>query len=181
MNRKGDFGLVIGNDPVGKIIRKMEDWEKAGRRLNVDGFAIYSHAFVIVDYDGTIIEAEPGGARYGNVSEYGELGTGWVSSNWNLTEDQRDTIADNARLLLGTGYSFLDYVSLALLRLHIRPRFVVRYVAHTGHMICSQQVDEIYTTSLLHMFDDGRFPGDVTPQDLSAVLNGPLVHPSKRK
>jgi hypothetical protein len=37
-------------------------------------------------------------------------------------------------------------------------------------MICSQLVDEAYLRAGVHLFDDGRDPGDVTPGDLLYVI-----------
>ncbi len=64
---------------------------------------------------------------------------------------------------------------------HIRPRWLLDYVAGTGHMICSQLVDQSYLDAGVHLAEDGRFPGDVTPGDLAYVGtignvdNGPYV------
>lgn len=161
----GDFGLVKGYDNVGKWIR-IAEW------ANGDGPSLYSHAFVIVSdgNDPDIVEAEPGGARLAKASEYGQ---DWVRSRWQLTDAQRAAVASNARGFLGVPYSFLDYVSLALVHFHVRPRCVLNYVGRTNHVICSQLVDAAYQKAGLQMFKDGRFNGDVTPQDLAKVLSGP--------
>jgi hypothetical protein len=39
-------------------------------------------------------------------------------------------------------------------------------------MICSQLVDRCYDIAGVHLFDDGRKPGDVSPGDLSRCLGG---------
>lgn len=46
--KPGDFGLLVGNDPVGLLIR-------VGEWANGDGFSRYSHAFVVLD-DSTLLE-----------------------------------------------------------------------------------------------------------------------------
>lgn len=163
----GDFGLVVGVDKVGRLIRLAET-------LNGDGKSLYSHAFIIVDDqdDPTIVEAEIGGARYGKLSEYGK---NVVVSSWPLDDPMRSRIVSSARSTIGTPYSALDYVSLALVHFHIRPHWLLNYVANGGHMICSQLVDYTYNRAGLNMFNDGRFFGDVTPQDLTQVLNGPQI------
>ena len=173
---RGDFILVIGNDPVGLGIRTAE-FLNGKRKMRKTLFPKYSHAAILID-DGNdenaqIIEAEPGGARIGHAGEYGKPGIGWIKSSWNLDDNTRDRIVLEQKLLLNTPYSALDYGSLALLHFHIRPEFVVNYVANSGHMICSQMVDEVYKRAGLQMFSDGRFPGDVTPEDLESVLTGP--------
>lgn len=164
MPRPGDFGLASIHGVAGLGVR-------IGQWLNGDGWHAFQHAFVVLD-DETVLEAEPGGARIRLLSAYD--GTNAIYSAWSLTDDQRATIVAEARPLVGTPYSALDYVSLALLRLGIRPAWLRRYVAASGHMICSQLVDEAYLRAGLHMFEDGRWPGDVTPGDLRAALRGPV-------
>lgn len=164
----GDFILVKGYDHVGKLIR-------LGEIANGDGWhSLYSHAALITsnDPDPYILEAELHGARMGRLSQYEGA---YTMSSWSLTDAQRRTLAMLAPGYVETPYSILDYGSLGLLRLGVRPQFVLEYVRATGHMICSQLVDEIYRAAGLQMFQDGRFAGDVTPQDLAQVLTGPLV------
>jgi len=164
-SRPGDFGLLIGDDFVGRLIR-------VGEWLNGDGFSQYSHAVVLLD-DDTILEAEPGGARIRPVTEYPVGQVVW--SSWPLSGAARYSIVLHARELLGTPYSFLDYVALAARRLHIPAPGLRRYIKSTGHLICSQLVDEAYGRAGLPMFTDGRWPGDVTPADLGRVLTGPVT------
>jgi hypothetical protein len=159
----GDFGLVSITGTVGRLIR-------VGQYLNGDGFRDFEHAFVVLN-NGGLLEAEPGGARLRDLSEYD--GTNVTYSDWPLTDQQRDRIVDAALSLVGTPYSVLDYLSLTLVRLHLRPGWVARYVANTGHMICSQLTDECYARAGVHLFADGRIPGDVTPGDLATVLHAP--------
>ena len=163
--RPGDFGLLIGNDTIGRLIR-------VGEWLNGDGFSLYSHAFVLLD-DDTILEAEPGGARIRPVGEYPDSLVAW--SSWDLTGGQRAAVVAAARPMLGVPYSFADYLALATHRLRIPAPGLRRFVASSGHMICSQLVDEAYRRAGLRMFADGRWPGDVTPADLTRVLTGPVT------
>lgn len=165
----GDFGLVSIPGAAGWLVR-------IGQWLNGDGFTTYEHAFLVLakpnERNGLLIEAEPGGARCapwpGNYANQDV-----TYSSWELTSAQRLAIYDAARRLEGTPYSWLDYLSLALVRLRIRPHWLQRYVANTGHMICSQLVDYCYQQAGVQLFDDGRLPGDVTPGDLARVLKGP--------
>lgn len=165
MPKPGDFGLVYGTDRVGLLIR-FAQW------LNGDGFSRYSHAFVYLG-DDLIMEAEPGGARYNHASAYDWTQVAY--SDWNLSDRQREAVCQAARKCEGVPYSFLDYVGLALHRLHIPAPGLRKYIASTGHMICSELVDYCYLQAGLHMFSDGRWPGYVTPADLEHVLHGPEV------
>lgn len=158
----GDFGVCRVGGWVGRLIR-------IGQWLNGDGFSDYEHAFIVTNRFGDIVEAQPGGARFGP-NGYADEHT--VYSSWDLTDEQRLTICEVAGSLIGTPYSVLDYFSLALHRLHIRPWWLERYVASTRHMICSQLVDHVYQRAGIHLFHSG-WPGDVTPARLLQVLKGP--------
>jgi len=67
--------------------------------------------------------------------------------------------------LKGTGYSFLDYDALAAKRLHLYPLYpLLRERITSQHtMICSQTADEFVNRMGGWVFDDRRWPGDVTP------------------
>ena len=135
----------------------------------------YSHAGIVLDND-EIIEAMPGGAIIASQGYYREIKNARVTqySKWTLTDTNRENIVREARKLEGTKYSWLDYVSLGLTHtLPFRPNRLRKYIANTGHMICSQLVDEVYYRAGLHMFADKRWSGDVTPGDLSYILNEP--------
>lgn len=164
--RPGDFGVVRRgvHDPVGRMVQLLE-W------ANGDGWSVYTHAVLVLD-DGTLIEAEPGGARIAPITEYAAGAVDW--SSWPLSAEQRAGIMATGRSLVGTPYSFLDYAALAAHRLHLPLPGLRRYVASTGHMICSQLVDYGYQREGVHLFTDNRWPGYVTPTDLGRVLQPPM-------
>jgi hypothetical protein len=172
--KPGDFGLVRITGTAGALIR-------VGQYLNAVKFrTVFSrdlwrnvqHAFVVVD-DDMVVEAEPGGARRVPLTEYATESVIW--SSWPLSDDERKLIVAQAMNLIGTPYSFLDYLSLTARRLHIPVPGLRRYIADTGHMICSQLTDEAYRRAKLNMFQDGRWAGDVDPLDLYPVRTGPLI------
>jgi uncharacterized protein YycO len=147
----GDIGLCKITGAGGKAIR-FAQW------LNGDGFHDYEHAFVYVG-DGEIVEAMPGGAVR--------------VKNWHpeavylrCPVQYRNRVALVARQLVGTPYSFADYASIAAHRLHIPAPHLWRYIATSKHMICSQLADCAAEAGGWQIFDDGRWPGDVTPGDL---------------
>ena len=78
----------------------------------------------------------------------------------------RAALSATARNLVGTPYSFADYLALAALHLKLPVPRVRAFVASSGHMICSQLVDAVYCRNGLHLFTDGRPSQDVTPGDL---------------
>ena len=147
----GDFGLVRIKGDTGWDIR-------FGQFLNGDGFSKAEHALFYggKDSDGVdfVIEAEPGGVRTAPLSEYDGRSIFWSTDLIPLTDQERFYIIQKAMALIGTPYSFLDYLLIALYRLHVRPKFLVARVQGTGHVICSQLVAQIY---------DQVLPGGFTP------------------
>jgi hypothetical protein len=164
--RPGDFSLTRLDSEVRLLIR-------LGQWLCGQGFRDYEHAYLHLE-GGWILEAEPGGAVIRR-DHYPQAGV--ITSSWPLSNEQRAAIVAAARRHAGVGYSVLDYLSLALRRLHLRPAWLRRYLASTGRMTCGQLVDQIYSEAGLAMFNDGRFPGDVTPAALYTVLEGPSTPP----
>lgn len=162
----GDFGLTTLDFIHGGFGIRLGEW------LNGSKWRNYQHAFVVVD-DDQIVEAAPGGAVLSTISQY--AGQRMVFSSWDLTDAQRATICANARATLGTPYSAADYFALIAHRFHIPAPGLRNYVASSGHMICSQLVDHVYAESGLTIFDDGRWEGYVTPEDLEAALPGPVT------
>jgi hypothetical protein len=154
----GDIGLTQIGGRVGFGV-------KVGQWLNGDGFVDVQHAFIVVAIDsrGTwIVEAEPGGARQVYLTEYDDDRVYWLQ----CPEESRLRVAQAARNMVGVPYSFLDYGSLAVHRFHIPTPMLKRYIANSGHMICSQLVDHAALQGEWHLFEDNRWEGDVTPGDL---------------
>jgi uncharacterized protein YycO len=166
----GDFALTKISGITGRFVA-------AGQALVGDAAPV-QHALLYVG-DGQIVQAMPGGAELISLAEASEP-VAWSTGHFKMTDQQRFNIAMEARSLVGTPYSFLDYASIALAHYRIRPRWVRDFVADTGHMICSQLVDEVYLRAGIHLFDDGRLPGDVTPGDLWKLLHPKRVTSTDR-
>jgi hypothetical protein len=154
----GDFGVTAVPGDAGR-------WIRIGQWLNGDGYYDYEHAFVVVD-DHRCVEARPSGAGYRELSAYPN------AAYYTCPEDKREAVASAAIGLIGTPYSWEDYYALAAVRLHLDliARPLRKYVADSGHMICSQLVDEAYARAGVQLFNDGRLPGDVTPGDLYGLI-----------
>lgn len=150
----GYIGLTAISGGVGRAIR-------FGQWMNGDGWSDYQHAFVHVG-NGKIVEAEPGGAIESYVSRYAEETVRWLR----CPEVLGPGVADAARSLLGTPYSFLDYGAIALHRLHVPAPHLKAYVQSSRHLICSQLCDEAAMLGGWHLFRDRRWPGFVTPGSL---------------
>lgn len=136
MANPGDFGLVTIEGGVGKLIR-------FGQWLNGDGFYNYEHAFIYIG-NGQIVEAEPGGAVISQLDEYDGRAILWSTDLVTLTDAQRSAIVESAVSQVGTPYSFLDYVAIALYRVGIKHPGISKRVLSSKHLICSQLVAQDY-------------------------------------
>lgn len=159
-HQPGDTVLVQIEGAVGRAI-------EFGQWLNGDGFTVFEHAAMYLG-GGMVVEAEPGGAREVPLSEYDGRAQFWSTGHMALTGQQRGAVVAAALKYAAARvpYSFLDYDALAVHRLRIPVPGLRRYIADTGHMICSQLVDQCYADAGVHLFKDGRWPGYVTPGDL---------------
>lgn len=160
MPQPGDFALTKIKGLTGKAVA-------AGQFLIGDAAPV-QHAYIYVG-GGYVVQAMPGGAERILLDD-AAVPIVWSTGTVALTDAQRMTMVCGALSLVGTPYSYLDYVSLGLAHFRVRPAWVRDAVASSGHMICSQLVDEVYRRAGVHLFTDGRLPGDVTPGDLYKVL-----------
>lgn len=158
----GQYGLT-------KIRGRVGWWVGLGQFVIGDASA-FTHAFVVVGKD--VVEAMPSGAQLTPLSVYtdGARAKDTVFSDLDLTDTQRAVICSAARDLIGTPYSFADYLALALDHWGIRPKWLRRYIADSKRLICSALVDHVMLQAGVHLFSDGRDPGDVTPGDLANNL-----------
>lgn len=153
------------------------------------GFAIrlltrspVNHAGVCVG-GGATVEAEAAGAVSKTervVSPDVLHGTALLARINSLSAGRGQKIADEAVKLLGTPYNFLDLVALGWATLHRdptgppeKPNWWQRRIMNNGWLICSQLDDLACQNAGVHLFTDGRLPGQVTPGDLQRVLADP--------
>ncbi len=154
--------ILPGSIGLTKIEGLLGWWVGLGQHLTGDS-SPYTHAFIVLD-DNTVMAAQPGGAKTEALSRYKDKA---VYLDIPLTEGQRRVVVNEARMLRGVPYSFIDYMALALARFGVKPQWLRRYISNKGHMICSQLVDEVYRRAGVKIFKDGRLPQDVTPGDLA--------------
>jgi uncharacterized protein YycO len=172
----GDIGLTTISGAVGRWVQ-FGQWlngDRLRRRLpdwDLDDEVPYQHAFIVLP-GSLLIEAMPGGAKVRPLSTYDDHDVLYVSPA-GLTDAQRKAISDCALKYRGVPYSFLDYLAIALHRFHIPVPGLRRYIASTGHQICSQLADRAYLDAGQHLFDDGRWEGYVTPMAIAAELMWP--------
>lgn len=155
----GEFGCVRTPDFYGRMIRLVT-------KSNVN------HAFVYVGKDDKgydrIVEAEPKGARLGYVWEYSDI-------HWSgpaMTQGHGVQIADAAMGLIGTPYSFVDCIDIGLADIfgHRLPLRIRERIEDVKHLMCSALTDYAYFLGGVHLFDDGRLFGDVSPGDLDNLI-----------
>jgi len=173
----GDFCCVPVSGPVGFGIT-------LGQYLDGDRFQFYDHTEI---YTGQADEAGPFGytvSTYPNGHGRRPLpcppaqlpGSMWSSGLFDLSGTQRAGIIEWALAHQGTGYSFLDYGALVLHALGVSDPGLQRYIAATGHMICSWFTDAAYLFGgEVHLFDDGRWQGYVKPWDLAKLLQAKML------
>jgi hypothetical protein len=181
----GDWFVV---DPGGDLF----GWIEAGERL-IDGIRAgggkWGHAGVATRWTGSghtqgcpqapctcgagqgtlmIVEAEPGGAvevpwHWENRPHLWSTGTGLSSP----------PMASAAQGYIGTGYSLVDYLAIAAHRYRLHPLdgLLRARIATSKRMICSQLTDRCALDKGIHLYDDGRWPGWVTPLDLGLLLS----------
>ncbi len=152
MTEPGTIGLVPMGGTGGRIIRPLQ-W------LNGDGFNDFEHAFVALPGN-MILEAEPGGAR---IVPLRYAGVHWCEGIYGLLSATARDVEMAAAGLRGVPYSWLDYGALAARRLHVPVPGLRGFIAASGHQIYSQLADELYLRLGAHIFQDGRWPGYVTP------------------
>jgi hypothetical protein len=178
-----DYACVPVAGAIGRGI-ELAQW------LNGDGFAAFEHALIYAGhFDSTphadprwvegsgpghyVVEAQTAGARLRclDFAPQDYPGARWSTGHVALTDAQRGAIADAAFALLGTPYSFLDYAALSAHRLELHPLdYALKgRVASSKHLICSQLVDLCYEKAGVHLFNDKRWPGYVTPLDLAKL------------
>lgn len=156
----GDFAVVSVEGTVGWLIR-------FGQLLNGDGFRDYEHAFIYIG-DNKIVEAEPGGAKISDLSRYAGRNVLW-STGWRyLSDTERSAIVGAAQSFVGVPYSFLDYLLLALKRIHITVPILNRRVIGSKHMICSQLVAQSYMADNISLTNEPTYA--VTPADLANLI-----------
>jgi hypothetical protein len=171
----GDLGCIRTAGPLGVTIRVLQF-------LNGTGFRDYEHVRVYLG-GGQVLQAEAGGATVsGNHVKQGELWSTGLFPGWQPVTEQH--ARDVARQFEGVPYSYLDYLAITGHRLHF-PNLAVwpgageeagervdlqTYISDSHHEICSQLGDSYELALGRHLFADDRWPGYVTPGDLSGLF-----------
>lgn len=160
----GDFFLAPIPGYVGEGIIAF------GQFLNGEGFKKYHHAGILLEGNQTI-EAMPGGAIIGRIDRWKPEELRWSTGIIELTARQRTDIVHYGRAREGVPYSFADYAALAAHRFHVPMPGLKSFIEDSGHQICSQMTDWVYAQAGVHLFEDNRWPGYVTPASLDNLLD----------
>lgn len=174
--RPGDLFLTQIGGLVGLLIR-------IGQGLVAGDWSRYTHVGVILDND-EVLAAQPRGARIDPLSSilYDRPLAILPLPPW--AEDRRESIVKLARTYVGHRYGFLSYLWIGLSRVGIRPRWLESRVASDRWLICSALADRCWHYLGVHLFNDGRLVGEVTPGDIAHagwvfhVDTGPYPSPS---
>jgi hypothetical protein len=170
----GDFFVteIAGRSLAGRT----HTWVRLGEWVIDRGSpSPWTHAGCVLD-NGRTLEAMPGGAVIGSVADV--MRRPHAFSSWSaadLPDSKRRELLELAPRYIDVGYSALDYGAIGL---HdVAPGYDAQwlrdFIDDSGHLICSQLVDDWYTRCDLHPFNDRRWPGYVKPSDLGRVLTGP--------
>lgn len=154
---KGDYVVVDRPGFTGWIIRLFTR-------------SAYSHAVLMIDSNGEMVQAEADGARVGHLQhDYGTEPL--LYSTTPLTPAQRKIIADAARKCVGVPYGFLDLAYLGLACLGVKWGWLLDRVMREDRMICSQLVAWCGQQAGVTEWLCGKPSAQlVTPGDLAGII-----------
>jgi hypothetical protein len=135
----------------------------------------FDHAGIIVDGNGTTVEARPSGATFGNLTDYAGCRMLAGSPPGTTPALLGQVVVEARRIAMArVGYSFAGVACLGLLRLGVNAGPVRAVVGRSDDLFCSQLVDVACQRAGVALFPDGRPPMDVTPGDLACLLDPSL-------
>lgn len=124
----------------------------------------YNHAYLV--FQNQIFEADPGGARWRNLDEYG---TDQVIRGPELDGPQTAAALRKAHALEGTPYGWLDIARLALRTLGLQWGWLTRAADEERAMICSQLVAALGEAAGVDWLCGRETTAAVTPADLATL------------
>lgn len=198
--RPGDLGFGPIGGAAGLIAKAGQ--LLLGERVRLGRVSI-DHVFVVTEAATLVsglsstwnpvmaVEALPGGAKEVSIADRWTDRYAYVRPNYPGTEWCGALVAEKARAMVGTPYSFLDYLALAARERHLSSWLpdaiedrIAQRVLSSGHMICSQLADQALTRAGYQVFDDGRLSQEVTPgallYQLVHMLGGRMYIPGVR-
>jgi cell wall-associated NlpC family hydrolase len=163
----GDFILTHADHLSSRLIRFSQRWRMRGARRD---FAHWSHAAIVVDKDGGLVEAEVRGIQRSHISKYRNVEYHLVRLGRTATADDRAQAAAFALSRVGKPFGFGTASGIAL-SLLTGSRLSLW---HSSHDICSGLVGRALERTWI-IFE--RDPDDMLPADLAEAYG---VRPSVR-
>jgi hypothetical protein len=159
--RPGDLFLTQIPGLTGAVIR-------FGQAVIAGDPSRYTHVGVVLD-NGEVLAAQPHGARVDPIETIlDDRPLAYLPvPDW--ADDRRDLIVNIARKYEGHRYGFWSYLWIGIARLGVRPSWLKRLVASEDWLICSALGDRAWFYAGIHLFNDGRLIGEVTPGDVAHV------------
>ena len=155
----GDFLLVSTTGILAKFIRFGQFFRYHGK---MKPFAHWNHSAMIIDENGTIVEAVGRGVVTSNISEYKNVEYYYVSTKMN--KQSRDQVVAACNSFIKDKYGFVTIISIALeLLTGIKIQF-----NSSNSMICSAVVAQSLWAGGV-IFD--RNPYQMMPADLAAAFD----------
>ena len=160
----GDFILTHAHHPVSRMLRLAQKVRGRERK-----YSYWSHAAVIVDTDGSLVEAESRGVIRSPLSKYEPEEYHLVDLGKSADERDRKQVAAFAESLVGQPFGFLDMFSVGL-SLFTGAKINVSYASH---LMCSalvaralERTDAIFQDEPSHMLpaDLARYYGVEAPE-----------------
>ena len=155
----GDFVLVSTTGILAKFIRFGQFVRYHGK---MKPYSHWNHAAMVIDEDGTIVEAVGRGVITSNISEYKNVEYYYVSTK--LNKQSRDQAVAACKSFIKDKYGWLTILSIATeLATGIKMQFT-----NNNTMICSAVVAQSLWAGGV-VFD--RNPYQMMPADLAAAFN----------
>lgn len=155
----GDFILVSTKGVLAKLIRFGQFIRYHGK---MKPFSRWNHAAMIIDEDGTIVEAVGRGVITSNISEYINVEYYYVTTK--LNKQSRDQTVSACKSFIKDKYGFLTIVSITLDLI----TGIKMQLTNSNTMICSAVVAQSLWAGGI-IFD--RNPYQMMPADLAASFN----------
>jgi hypothetical protein len=158
----GDIAACSAGGWPGRIVHLLQLLAGGGK------YSKYQHVIVYLG-NGMVLQAEPGGSRI--VPFTARKYMLWSSGIIRIPDEARARVPELAAAMEKIPYSYLDYLSVALHRLHIGAKRLRNFIRDTGHMQCAQLADEFMRRLGVHLYTDKRWEGDVIPCDIARLLD----------
>lgn len=127
------------------------------------------HCFVSIG-DGRIVEAEPGGVRIGDVSEYAGCRVEY-NADEAMTDTQRAAVAEFAESKRGEAYAWTADAVDGLRSLGLRWRFLARFERARRSVMCSELAAQAGQYAGLDWLCGQDDPCEVTPAMLAQRID----------